>query len=103
MIGEFVARLAVVLPLVCVLAAACLWALKRGGLKGGPWLRVPIRTEGDKAQLEVLDVRAISPMTRLAVVRFDGRVHLLGVAGQTISLLMPARDPIAAPDAKDVL
>ncbi len=101
MLGEFVARLAVVLPLVCVLAAASLWALKRGRLTN-PWLRMPIRHEEGAPPLEVLDVRAISPMTRLAVVRFDGRVHLLGVAGQTISLLMPARDPVAAPDPKDV-
>lgn len=108
MLGEFVMRLAVALPLVCGLAAVCLWAVKRGRLRlpmlpapgRALMLRGPGRGAVGTPLLDVLDVRALSPVARLAVIRFDGRMHLVGVAGQTISLLTPgpARD---APDGGD--
>lgn len=99
MLGEFVTRLAIALPLVCALAAFSLWALKRGRIalpatmtRGGP------QTE---AGLDVLAVRALSPAARLAVVRFDGRTHLLGVAGDRISLLLAATGAAEPPEGED--
>lgn len=89
MLGEFLARLAIALPLVCGLAVLCLWAMRRGRLKL-PNLALRSRGQPGEALLDVLEVRAISPMARLAVIRFDGRTHLVGVAGQSISLLAPA-------------
>jgi flagellar biogenesis protein FliO len=96
MLGEFVMRLAIALPLVCGLAALCLWAVKRGRLKW-PMLALPARAQAGTPLLDVLDVRALSPAARLAVIRFEGRTHLVGVAGQTISLLTPGADAGATP------
>jgi flagellar protein FliO/FliZ len=100
MLGEFLVRLAVALPLVCALAALSLWALRRhGGTLGR--LRLPAfsaaRQPALPAAFEVLSVRSLSPTTRLAVVRFDGRDHLLGVAGQSVSLLARAEPGAAVP------
>lgn len=86
MLGEFLARLAIALPLICALAVLLIWAARKG------WFRLPAIAISDRAPagqrlLEVLEVRAVSPVARLAVVRFDGRTHLLGVTGQAISLL----------------
>lgn len=96
MFGEFVMRLAIALPLVCGLAALSLWAVKRGKLRLPALARA---TRGSSAEplLDVLDVRSLSPVARVAVIRFDGRTHLVGVAGQTISLLAPGPDAATAP------
>ncbi len=96
MLGEFLARLAIALPLVCGLAALSLWAVRRGRLKL-PGLTLAARTQPGGALLDVLEVRAISPVARLAVIRFDGRTHLVGVAGQSISLLAPAAHAAETP------
>jgi flagellar protein FliO/FliZ len=103
MLGEFLLRLAIALPLVCGLAALCLWAVKRGRLRL-PGLLAGGRVAGGRATdpqalLEVLEVRALSPGARLAVVRFGGQAHLVGVAGQTITMLAPASEAVAAPAA----
>lgn len=94
MLGEFLARLAVALPLVCGLAVLSLWLLRRGRLRlpgrGLSGLGLTAGARDREALLDVLEVRAISPVARLAVIRFDGRTHLVGVAGQSISLLAPA-------------
>ena len=47
-------------------------------------------------------MRAISPSAKLAVIRFDGRAHLVGVAGQSITLLAPAEAPGLLPAAGTV-
>jgi hypothetical protein len=114
MLGEFLMRLAIALPLVCALAVLCLWVMRQGqgrGLGRGR-LRLPMlsvmgrlamgRQAGEAGLLEVLDVRAISPSARLAVIRFDGRAHLVGVAGQSITLLAPAEAPGLLPAAGTV-
>jgi flagellar protein FliO/FliZ len=96
MLGEFLLRLAIALPLVCGLAVLCLWAVKRGRLRVPGLLATggaaAGRTPAGQALLEVLEVRALSPGARLAVVRFGGQAHLVGVAGQTITLLAEARE-----------
>lgn len=91
MLGEFVMRLAIALPLVCALAALCLWAARRSRFGLPLRVRAP-RARDEEPLLDVLDVRALSPVARLAVIRFEGRTHLVGVAGQTISLLAPGSD-----------
>ncbi len=95
MLGEFLMRLAVALPLVCGLAALSLWAVRRG------WLRLPglsirqghsasPRNATGELPLEILAVRSLSPAARLAVVRFDGRELLVGLSGQSVALLARA-------------
>jgi hypothetical protein len=103
MLGEFLARLAVALPLVCALAVLSLLAAKRGWLPLPgltlPGLALPgFRTARAPATAPVLDlvaVKALTPAARLAIVRFAGREHLLAVSGQ--SLLLVASAPEAAP------
>lgn len=94
MLGEFLVRLAVALPLVCGLAALCLWGVRRGWLRLPGWRSAALLPQ-QSAPLEVLAVRSMSPTARLAVVRFDGRDLLLGMTGQSIALL--ARTDAAAP------
>jgi flagellar biogenesis protein FliO len=94
MLGEFLVRLAVALPLVCGLAALSLWGVRRGWLRLPGW-RSAALLPPQSAPLEVLAVRSMSPTARLAVVRFDGRDLLLGMTGQSIALL--ARTDPAAP------
>lgn len=88
MLGEFLARLAIALPLVCGLAVLLLWAAKRGRFQL-PGLPTAIVPKGAEPLLEVLEVRSLSPVARLAVIRFEGRAHLVGVTGQTVRLLAP--------------
>lgn len=100
MIGEFLARLAVALPLVCGLAVLLLVAVRRG------WIVLPEfalqkrpRRTGSRAAaaaVEVLAVKAVSPACRVAVVRFDGRELLLGVGGQGAVVLAEAGPAAAA-------
>jgi hypothetical protein len=112
MLAEFLTRLAVALPLVCAAAVLSLVAVKRG------WLRWPLlpgllkrptlpATTGDAA-LAVIAVKSLTPAARVAVVRFQGREHLIGVGGGALTLLAsealpePARDglPTARPSAR---
>jgi flagellar biogenesis protein FliO len=93
MLGEFLVRLAVALPLVCGLAALSLWGVRRGWLRL-PGLRSAALLPPQSAPLEVLAVRSMSPSARLAVIRFDGRDLLLGVTGQSVALLART-DPVA--------
>lgn len=89
MLGEFLTRLAIALPLVCAAAVLCLLAVKRG------WFKLPSfanRTANPATPqaLEILGVKSISPTARVAVVRFDGRTHLIGVSAQQIALIASA-------------
>lgn len=92
MLGEFLARLAIALPLVCAAAFASLLAVKRG------WIRLPAFTRrqplpATAQPLDLVAVKSVTPTARLAVVRFDGRDHLVGVSGQHIALLATAHSP----------
>jgi flagellar biogenesis protein FliO len=88
MLGEFALRLAVALPLVCLAAAASLWAVRRGWLRlPGAALRAPAATT---AALEVVAVKHLSPAARVAVVRFAGQDLLVGVNAQSVRLLARA-------------
>lgn len=99
MLGEFLVRLAVALPLVCGLAALSLWAMRRG------WFRLPMLRStallspafrhAAPGPIEVVAVKSMSPTARLAVIRFDGQDLLLGLTGQSIALL--ARTGTATP------
>jgi flagellar biogenesis protein FliO len=91
MIGEFLARLAIVLPLVCGLAVVVLLAARRG------WLPLPafaafVQRQAAPAahQVELLSVTTVLPHARLAVVRFDGRRMLIGITPQSVALLTEA-------------
>ena len=92
MLGEFLLRLAVALPLVCGLAALCLWSVKRGWLPmpgfalRGPHATTP-RTARDSSPLDLIATRSLGPGARLAVVRFDGRDHLVGQSGAAMILI----------------
>jgi len=98
MLGEFLVRLAVALPLVCGLAALSLWGVRRGWLRLPGW-RGAVLAPPQPCVLQVLAVRSMSPTARLAVIRFDGRDLLLGVTGQSVALLArtepdaPAQEP----------
>ncbi|WP_199555005.1 flagellar biosynthetic protein FliO [Sandaracinobacteroides hominis] len=90
MLGEFLARLAIALPLVCAAAFVSLLAVKRG------WIRLPSFTRrpslpATAQPLDLVCVKSLTPTARLAVVRFDGRDHLVGVSGQHIVLLTTAQ------------
>ena len=105
MLGEFLTRLAVALPLISALAAIFLLAVKRGwiALPGartgrGLSLRLPAMPSRTPAQsgFRVLSVQAVAPSARVAVLHFHGREHLLAVNGQSL-LLIASEDIAAAP------
>jgi hypothetical protein len=108
MVGEFLLRLAVALPLVCALAVVSLLAVKRG------WLRMPRLTPpgrlflpgrmagvGDPPRLDLVAVQPLTPSARLAVVRFDGREHLVGVSGQSLLHIASSAAPPADPSPQE--
>ncbi|MFN3370631.1 MAG: flagellar biosynthetic protein FliO [Sphingomonadaceae bacterium] len=82
-VGDFLLRLAIALPLVCAAAVLGLLALRRwrGGPVGLPGL------SARPARLSLLSVVALGPAARVALVRLDGRDLLLGVSGATMVLL----------------
>ncbi len=104
-VGEFLARVAIALPLVLLLAVAVLMAWRRwapaglwagvsaGGSRGmlgraaarlaasGP---VGGRRAGGGDVLALDGQLMLAPGVRVAAVRFEGRRVLLGVAGQTL-------------------
>lgn len=93
MLGEFLARLAVALPLVCAAAVVTLLAVKRG------WIRLPRGLQahrgaksppGEIPDLAVTAIRSLTPSSRVAVVRFSGRDHLIGMTGTSLVLLATA-------------
>ena len=96
MLGEFTRRLLVALPLVCLFAVLAILLLRRSRLAGGGAAglsailggRLPFAPAAAEAPaLRLLGVRPITPAARLAVVRFDGRDLLIGVSGQSFTLL----------------
>ncbi len=103
MLAEFLLRLAIALPIVCGLAAASLFAVKRG------WVRLPAfaglspgrrpASGHPDAALAILSVKSLSPAARIAVVGFGGRELLIGVSGQSVSLLAERETAAAIPAA----
>lgn len=97
MIGEFLTRLAVALPLVCLLAALFVLAVKRGWIRlpagGRMALAMPRMRAAPPGPLRVLSVQAVAPTARVAVVQFHGREHLLAVNGQSLLLIASADMP----------
>ena len=94
MLGEFVRRLLVALPVVCLLAVLAILLLRRSkvlaGQPGGSalWRRLPFAPAATATPVPLLlGVRQITPAARLAVVRFGGRELLLGVSAQSFTLL----------------
>ncbi|TPE60140.1 FliO/MopB family protein [Sandaracinobacter neustonicus] len=101
MFGEFLLRLAVALPLVCALATLSLWAVKRGWFRLPPikMLGVVTRAPQEPPPLDLIATRSLGPGARLAVVRFDGRDHLVGQSGNAFTLIastVPQEQPPCA-------
>ena len=85
MIGDYVLRLAIMLPLVCGLIVAGLWLAKRynlGGLTGGLKSRTTVRSAARLSETVFL-----TPAVKLAVVDFEGKRLLLAVTKQGANLL----------------
>ncbi|MGL6044527.1 MAG: flagellar biosynthetic protein FliO [Sandaracinobacteroides sp.] len=118
MLGEFLARLAVALPLVCALAALTLLAVKRGwlALPSLPTLSLPglslpglslpgfaRRRSGSATApaIDLVEMRSLTPTTRLAVVRFAGREHLIAFAGQSLLLVASTAEPEPLPPSEE--
>lgn len=91
MVGDFLGKLAVALPLICLLAFFSILFLKKRGV-GFPSLMLRNNSGGEAATptLELLASKSLSPTARVAIIRFDGRQHLIGVSGQQISVLASA-------------
>lgn len=108
MIGEFLLRLAVALPLVLLLAVASLWAVRRG------WLRLPgtgspgftgfpvlgigrgLARPADGTGFELVATRGIQPGIQLLLLRHAGQELLVGVSPQGLALLSAQPLPLAA-------
>jgi hypothetical protein len=129
MLGEFLSRLAVALPLVCLLAVVVLLAVRRGWVRlpglprfampgfsapgfslALPSLGIGGTATGSSAApgaspppkpLEVAVVRALTPAARLAVVRFGGRELLIGVSPQQL-VLLASSTPAPDPAARSI-
>lgn len=97
MLGEFLVRLAVALPLVCGLALLLLLAVRHG------WLRLPgvmmaKPPAGTKVEpVEILATKPLTPAARIMVVRFAGRELLLGVGAQGPVVLAEAHAAEVSP------
>lgn len=89
---DYLWRLALVLPLVLLAAVAVLLLLhrrQRGPLPG--WLRrVAGAQPAGRDEPLVLGVQALTPAARVAVLRFHGREHLVGLAGNGMVLIASA-------------
>lgn len=106
MIGEFLLRLAVALPLILLLAVASLWAMRRG------WIRLPasiglsglapVRGLGRDAGapgFELVASRGIQPGVQILLLRHGGQELLVGVSPQGLALLSAQPRAIAATTA----
>jgi flagellar protein FliO/FliZ len=85
-IGTYLLKLALLLPLVCGLLVLCLWA----------WRKLEQRMPGAPANrmIAVRETMMVSPGLRLAVVEFEGRKLLVSVGRGGVNLV----DKIDAPD-----
>ncbi len=78
--SEHALRLAVVLPVLLLVLGGVLVAAKRG------LIRLPGVGTGEQS-LQVVQVHALGPGVRLAVLDFDGRRLLVGVGRDGVRLL----------------
>lgn len=107
MIGEFLLRLLIALPLVLGLLVATLLLMRRG------WLPMPGRGHrlafglplagsaepAAEARLDLVASRMLQPGVRVAVLRHGGRDYLVGVSPQGVTLLATEAAPAAAAGA----
>ena len=79
MIGEYLLKLALLLPLVIGLMIGCLWAWRKleGRLPGNQGTRL----------IQVKESMMLSPGLRLAVIEFEGRKLLVSVGRGGVSLV----------------
>lgn len=87
-VGDFLMRLAIALPLVCALAVLVLLVLRRWG---GGRLAARLARPRPRPRLAVESVATLGPAARVALVRLDGRELLVGVSGGAIVLLADSR------------
>ena len=78
MMLEYLLRLALLLPLVGALAWASLWLWKR--VQTG----LPSAQPSDRV-VQIVEILPVGAATRLAVVEFGGRQHLLAIARGTVT------------------
>ena len=83
MIGTYLLKLALLLPLVCGLLVACLWA----------WRKLEQKLPGNQGtrMIAVKESMMISPGLRLAVVEFEGQKLLLSVSRSGVTLVDKAQ------------
>lgn len=95
MIGDYLLKLALLLPIVCGLLVASLYAWRKlqNRLPGQP---------GDRL-LKVRETMMVSPGLRLAVLEFEGRHLLVSVGRGGISLIDKADQAGAAEIGRDPL
>lgn len=87
MIGEYLLRLLLLVPLVGALAWGSLWMWKR--------LQVGLpAASGEERLVRVLEILPIATGIKLTVVEFGGRQHLIAVTRTTVQ-------PIASDDRGD--
>lgn len=79
MIGAYLLKLALLLPLVCGLLFLCLWA----------WRKLEAKLPGNPANrmVAVRETMMISPGLRLAVIEFEGRKLLVSVGRGGVTLI----------------
>lgn len=78
--GEYILRLAIILPIVCGLAWGSLVLWKR--LQGG----IPAMGQAERA-VRIVDAVSMGPSGRLVVVAFAGRILLLSATRGQIALV----------------
>ncbi|MHA6718419.1 flagellar biosynthetic protein FliO [Sphingomonas sp. RS6] len=79
MIWTYILKLVVLLPLVCGLLVACLYAWRK--VEG----RLP--RQQDQRLVQVKETMLLSPGLKLAVVEFEGRRLLVSVSRAGVSLV----------------
>lgn len=79
MIGAYLLKLALLLPLVCGLLFLCLWA----------WRKLEARLPGTPANrmVAVRETMMVAPGLRLAVIEFEGRKLLVSVGRGGVTLI----------------
>jgi flagellar protein FliO/FliZ len=78
-IGTYLLKLALLLPLVCGLLVLCLWA----------WRKLEAKLPGAQGtrQIAVKESMMVSPGLRLAVIEFEGAKLLVSVGRGGVSLV----------------
>lgn len=97
--ADYLWRLLVVLPLILLGVVGVLLVLhhRRGGQPGG-LLAAFSRGPGTAPAAEplVLRMQALTPAARVAVLRFAGRDHLVGLSGDAMLLIASSDAPAAS-------